>query len=647
MNSISEKKSELLPSEFDLYLFHEGTLLEGYNMLGSHVLSFQGKEGVRFSVWAPHAKSVSVVGDFNNWEGSSHPLKMIPNHGVWVGFIPGLKEGDLYKYEITNANGDKKLKADPYAFSSEVRPNTASIITRLDQYKWNDKKWIKNRDKADSYNNPMLIYELHTGSWKKKEDGSFYTYRELADELIDYVVEHGFTHIELMPIMEHPFDLSWGYQITGFYSVTSRHGGPSDFMYFVDQCHQKGIGVILDWVPVHFCRDEHGLGKFDGTPLYEPTDSKRADRPLWGTYSFDFTKMEIHSFLLSNLVFWMDMYHIDGFRIDAVSSLIYLNHDNPQQEKLFNQFGGEENLEAIEFIKKANEAIFKRYPGVLMIAEEATDYPLVTAPTSEGGLGFNYKWNMGWVNDVLTYMRLHPSDRCYHHNLLTFSFFYAFSENFVLPFSHDDVVHGKKSLLDKMPGDYWQKFANLRLLYGYLMTHPGKKLLFMGGEFGQFSEWKELEELDWMLLDYDSHSKLQAYFKELQHFYLMDSSLWRQDHEQDGFEWIDPDNHEQSVITFMRHGKRKGDYSIIVCNFSTEVYDNYRIGVPSTGSYIELFNSDSVEFGGSGQINTAAITVDKTPAHNQPYSMTIKVPPLAISIYRKETKKRKRGVVKK
>ncbi|MEH7237404.1 1,4-alpha-glucan branching protein GlgB [Bacillus sp. JJ1562] len=647
MNSTLEKEAELFPSEFDLYLFHEGTLLEGYKMLGAHVMTYKGVDGVRFSVWAPHAKAVSVVGDFNKWDGSENSLIMIPNSGVWIGFIPGLKEGELYKYKITNANGEKKLKADPYAFSSEVRPNTASVISRLDQYKWNDKKWIKNRDKADSYNNPMLIYELHTGSWKKKEDGSFYSYRELADEVIDYVIEHGFTHIELMPIMEHPFDLSWGYQITGFYSVTSRHGSPLDFMYFVDQCHLKGIGVILDWVPVHFCRDEHGLGRFDGTPLYEPTDSKRADRPLWGTYSFDFTKPEIHSFLLSNLAFWMDMYHIDGFRIDAVSSLIYLNHDNPQQEKLFNQYGGEENLEAIEFIKKANEAIFKRHPGVLMIAEEATDYPLVTAPTSEGGLGFNYKWNMGWVNDVLKYMRLHPSDRRYHHNLLTFSFFYAFSENFVLPFSHDDVVHGKKSLLDKMPGDYWQKFANLRLLYGYLMTHPGKKHLFMGGEFGQFSEWKELEELDWMLLNYESHSKLQAFFKELQHFHQMNSSLWRLDHAQEGFEWIDPDNHDQSVITFMRHGKRKGDYSIIVCNFSTEVYENYCIGVPSTGSYIEVLNSDSVEFGGSGQINATAITVDKTPAHNQPYSMTIKVPPLAISIFRKQTKNRKRGVVKK
>src|SRR5690606_10196620 len=479
MNSIAEKEIELFPSEFDLYLFHEGTLLEAYNMLGAHIMSYKGKDGVRFSVWAPHAKTVSVVGDFNNWEGSNHELEMIPNSGVWIGFIPGLKEGDLYKYEITTANGDKKLKADPFAFFSEVRPNTASVMTRLDQFEWNDKKWIRNRDKADSYNNPMLIYELHAGSWKKKEDGSFYTYRELADEVIDYCIEHGFTHIELMPIMEHPFDLSWGYQLTGFYSLTSRYGSPLDFMYFVDQCHQNGIGVILDWVPVHFCRDEHGLGRFDGTPLYEPVDSRRADRPLWGTYSFDFTKPEIHSFLLSNLAFWMDVYHIDGFRVDAVSSLIFLNHDNPQQEKLFNQFGGEENLEAIDFIKKANEAMFKRHPGVLMMAEEATDYPLVTAPTYEGGLGFNYKWNMGWVNDVLKYMRLHPADRRYHHNLLTFSFFYAFSENFVLPFSHDDVVHGKKSLLDKMPGDYWQKFANLRLLFGYMMTHPGKKLLFM------------------------------------------------------------------------------------------------------------------------------------------------------------------------
>lgn len=643
MNSIAEQDVDLFPSDLELYLFHEGTLLETYNMLGAHFIAYQGVVGVRFTVWAPHAKLVSVVGEFNRWDGTKNKLKKLPQSGVWVGFIPDLGEGELYKYEIENVNGEKKLKSDPYAFYSEVRPNTASITKRLDQYEWNDKKWLTKRDKESSYDKPILMYELHVGSWKKKDDGSFYTYRELADELIPYVLDHGYTHIELMPVSEHPLDLSWGYQLTGYYSITSRYGIPEDFMYFVDQCHLHEIGVILDWVPVHFCRDDHGLGRFDGTPLYEPADSSRADRELWGTYSFDFMKPEVHSFLLSNLMFWMDVYHIDGFRVDAVSSLIYLNHDNPKPEKLTNQFGGEENLEAIAFIKKANEEIFKRYPGVLMIAEEATDYPLVSAPTSVGGLGFNYKWNMGWVNDVLTYMKLHPSERRYHHNLLTFSFFYAFSENFVLPFSHDDVVHGKKSLLDKMPGDYWQKFANLRLLYGYFMTHPGKKLLFMGGEFGQFSEWKELEQLDWLLQEYESHTKLQSYVKELQQFYRTNHSLWRLDHEQAGFEWIDPDNHEQSVLTFIRHGKRKGDYSIVVCNFSTEVYEDYRIGVPSKGKYIEVLNSDSEFYGGSGQLNNEPIVVSSEPWHNQPYSMSIKVPPLAISIFQKLTKKRTRG----
>ena len=381
--------------------------------------------------------------------------------------------------------------------------------------------------------------------------------------------------------MEHPFDKSWGYQLTGYYSVTSRYGTPEDFMYFVDLCHQNNIGVILDWVPAHFCKDAHGLGRFDGTPLYEPIDFQKSERPAWGTYNFDFSKPEVVSFLISNAMFWMDVYHVDGFRIDAVSSMVYLNHDNPLPEKIKNQFGGEENLEAIQFIKKLNEAIFKKYPNALMMAEEATDFPLVTAPTNAGGLGFNFKWNMGWVNDILKYMNLDISHRPYHHNLLTFSLCYAFSENFVLSFSHDDVVHGKRSLLNKMPGDYWQKFANLRLLYGYFITHPGKKLLFMGGEFGQFIEWKDNDQLDWFLLEYESHSKLAQYFRTLQHFYQNTSCLWRQDHEQEGFEWLDPNNNEQSIISFIRKGKRKGDYVIVICNFSADVYHNFRIGVPS------------------------------------------------------------------
>ena len=645
-----ESREELYPSNFDLYLFHEGTLHESYKLLGAHFVTLEEKEGVRFAVWAPHARSVSVVGDFNNWNGEEHQMERIERSGVWVLFVPNLKEGELYKFEIHTLSNEKILKADPYAFYSEVRPRTASVLKRLDSYSWNDTKWMMNRKKEDVYHRPMSIYEIHLGTWKQKaingtvsnesNKGEYYTYRELADELIDYVVEQGFTHIELLPIMEHPFDLSWGYQLTGYYSVTSRYGTPEDFMYLVDLCHQRNIGVILDWVPAHFCKDAHGLGRFDGTPLYEPIDYLRSERPLWGTYNFDFSKPEVVSFLISNAMFWLDVYHVDGFRIDAVSSMVYLNHDNPLPEKLKNQFGGEENLEAIEFLKKLNSTVFEKYPNVLMIAEEATAWPLVTAPTNVGGLGFNFKWNMGWANDVLTYMKLDNSQRPYHHNLLTFSFLYAFSENFILSFSHDDVVHGKASLLNKMSGDYWQKFANLRLLFGYFMTHPGKKSIFMGGEFGQFIEWKDNDQLDWFLLEYESHSKLAHYFKVLQEFYKNSSCLWRLDHEQEGFEWIDPNNNQQSIISFIRKGKRKGDYCIVVCNFSADVYHNFRIGVPSLGKYVEVFNSDSTDFGGSGVCNSQSINVQKQPYHTQKYSMEVTVPPLAISIFMKQTKNR-------
>ncbi|MEH6949259.1 1,4-alpha-glucan branching protein GlgB [Bacillus sp. JJ634] len=638
MNNTVDACYEINPT--DLYLFHEGTLYESYKLLGAHFVKKANQEGVRFTVWAPHARGVSVVGDFNHWNGENHQMERIERSGIWVLFVPDLKEGELYKYKIHTPSNHIILKADPYAFYSELRPKTASVIKRLDTYNWQDSKWMAQRKKEDVYHKPMSIYEVHIGTWKQKETGEFYTYRELADELIEYVVDNGFTHIELMPVMEHPYDKSWGYQLTGYYSLTSRYGTPEDFMYFVDQCHQHQIGVILDWVPAHFCKDAHGLGRFDGTPLYEPIDFRRAERPAWGTYSFDFSKPEVVSFLISNAMFWMDVYHIDGFRIDAVSSMVYLNHDNPLPERILNQYGEEENLEAIAFIKKLNEAVFHKYPTALMMAEEATDWPLVTSPTDVGGLGFNFKWNMGWVNDILRYMKLDISHRPYHHNLLTFSLFYAFSENFVLSFSHDDVVHGKRSLLNKMPGDYWQKFANLRLLYGYFIMHPGKKLLFMGGEFGQFIEWKDEEQLDWLLLDYESHTKLARFFRTLQHFYQQSSCLWRLDHDQEGFEWIDPNNHKQSIISFIRKGKRKGDYALIVCNFSADVHHNFRIGVPSLGKYIEVLNSDDVSFGGTGQCNGQPIAVQKKPYHNQRYSMEITVPPLAISVFMKQTQKR-------
>ncbi|MBS4173068.1 1,4-alpha-glucan branching protein GlgB [Bacillus sp. FJAT-49736] len=635
-----------LPTELDIYLFHEGTLQEGYKIFGAHMTSREGIKGVHFLVWAPNALAVSVVGDFNQWDGSRHKMERIEQTGTWSLFIPMLGEGDLYKYEMLTPSGEKIMKADPYAFYSEKRPHTASIIYSLIKYAWCDQKWMEKRKRNEVYIKPMLIYEVHLGSWRKKADGSFYTYRELADSLLDHVIQCGFTHIEIMPIMEHPYDRSWGYQVTGYYSVTSRYGTPEDFMYFVDRCHQRNIGVILDWVPVHFCKDAHGLGRFDGTPLYESYDSRKAERPNWGTYNFDFEKPEVHSYLLSSIMFWLDVYHVDGFRIDAVSSMIYLNHDN-HITGLRNKYGGEENLEAIQFLKALNEVVFQKHPGIVMMAEEATAYPLVSHPTNLGGLGFNYKWNMGWTNDVLRYMQLDMNERKYHHELLTFSMLYAFSENFVLPFSHDELVYGKRSLLNKMPGDYSRKFANLRLLYGYYMTHPGKKLLFMGSEFAQFDEWKDLMELDWNLLEYDSHLQFYHYCISFHHFYKKMSSLWRLDHVQEGFEWVDPNNSTQSIIIFIRKGKRKGDYCIVVCNFSNASYKEYRIGVPSFGSYLEVWNSDDTSFGGDGQCNDKPIQAEKIPFHNQPCSMEITVPSLGIAIFMKATKKRRKDVLEK
>ncbi|MBB2478933.1 1,4-alpha-glucan branching protein GlgB [Bacillus sp. APMAM] len=633
------------PAEFDLHLFHEGTLYEGYKIFGAHLTELEEIKGVRFLVWAPNALSVSVVGDFNGWDGSRHKMERIQHSGTWALFIPELREGDFYKYEIHTAHGEKILKADPFAFYSEKRPNTASIIYTLNKYEWQDQKWMETRKKKDIYHKPMLIYEVHLGSWRKKANGDFYSYMELVDSLLNHVIQSGFTHIEIMPIMEHPFDRSWGYQITGYFSATSRYGTPEELMYFIDQCHQRGIGVILDWVPVHFCKDAHGLGRFDGTPLYESFDPLKAERPNWGTYNFDFEKPEVRSFLLSNAMFWLDVYHVDGFRIDAVSSMIYLNHDNHVNVTLKNKNGGEENLAAIQFIKSLNEAVFQKHPGILMMAEEATAYPLVSKPTYSGGLGFNYKWNMGWANDILRYMQLDMHERQFHHDLLTFSFFYTFSENFVLPFSHDEVVYGKRSLLNKMPGNYEQKFANLRLLYGYYMTHPGKKLLFMGSEFAQFDEWKDLTELDWNLFDYESHSKFYHYLVQLNYFYKNVSCLWRLDHESDGFEWVDPNNKTQSIIVFIRKGKRKGDYCIVVCNFSDTPYNGFRIGVPSYGNYLEVFNSDDRSFGGSGQCNEQRLQAERAPFHHQPYSMEITVPSLGMTIFMKETKKRRKDVM--
>jgi len=631
--SLSDIDDRIIPDDDQQYLFHQGNLFYSYKMLGAHIMELDGEMGVRFTVWAPNAQAVSVVGDFNDWDGRKNRMKKLNSQGIWVIFIAGLKEGDNYKYEILNANGHLILKADPYAVYSELRPRTASVIYPLDNYTWQDEEWQQEKSEHDPYKQPISIYEVHLGTWKKHEDGSLYTYRELADELISYVKKMGYTHIELMPINEHPFDRSWGYQLTGYYSVTSRYGNPDDFKYFVDCCHQNGIAVILDWVPGHFCKDEQGLRLFDGTTLYEYQDSRKAEKEEWGTLTFDYERCEVQSFLISNLFFWFDEYHLDGIRVDAVASMLYLNFGKKDQS-LRNEHGGKENIEAIEFIKKMNKAVFEHFSGILMIAEESSAWPMVSSPTYLGGLGFNYKWNMGWMNDMLKYMELDPIHRKWHHNLITFSLFYAFSENFILPISHDEVVYGKKSLLNKMPGDYWQKFANLRLFLAYMVTHPGKKLLFMGSEFGQFDEWKDLEDLDWDLLDYDMHKKTMKYSKTLNEFYLKEDALWYNDHQQEGFSWIDANNSDQSIISFIRRGEREDDYLIIICNFTPAYYGNYKVGVPEQRNYQEIFNSDQLEYGGSNKVNEGKFKAMDSQWNNCQYSIEIQIPPLAVSIFK-------------
>lgn len=624
------------PTEHDMFLFHQGNLFKSYRMLGAHITKEGKVLGVRFTVWAPNASKIYVVSNLNNWNGLEHPMHRINHSGIWSCFIPHATIGTTYKYEIHTYDGRIVLKADPYAFFSEVRPNTASVVTSLSDYKWNDHLWQQNKRKKNIYSEPLSIYEVHLGSWKRKANGEFYTYRELADELLDYVLEMGYTHIEVLPLTEHPFDRSWGYQTTGFYSITSRFGKPEDFMYFVDQCHQKGIGVLLDWVPSHFCKDDHGLRLFDGTPLFEYADERKAEKRDWGTLSFDFGKPEVNSFLISNAFFWLDVFHLDGLRVDAVSSMLYLNFGKEIQDHTTNKYGGEENLEAIEFLQKLNKAVFEAFPNTYMMAEESSAWPKVSSPVHLGGLGFNYKWNMGWMNDMLRYMEMDPVHRKWHHNLITFSFFYVFSENFILALSHDEVVHGKKSLLNKMPGDYWQKFANLRLLLGYMTMHPGKKLLFMGGEFGQFDEWKDLEQIDWYLLNYESHQTFHHYVKALNSFYRDQDALWQLDHTPNGFEWIDPHDYNQSIISFIRKGEDASNFLVIVCNFTPVVYYDYHVGVPVAGTYEEVINSDNTCFGGSGQIHETQLYSEPIPWHNQPYRITIKVPPLAMIVFKRK-----------
>ncbi|SDI73444.1 1,4-alpha-glucan branching protein GlgB [Alteribacillus bidgolensis] len=625
--------------EDDIYLFHQGTLFHSHHLLGAHPFKLDGKYGYRFTVWAPHAENVSVAGEFNYWNGSEHPLKKVSDEGLWAGFIPDIKNGTAYKYEILTAGGSKILKSDPYGFQAEVRPATASITYSHNDYQWTDDNWQKNQKHYNPYHSPLLIYELHAGTWKKKEDGTFYSYKELADLLVPYVKELGYTHIELLPLSEHPFDGSWGYQITGYFSITSRYGTPDDFKYFVNTCHQNNIGVIMDWVPGHFCKDDHGLRLFDGKPLYEYYDQRKAEKTSWGTLTFDFGRPEVQSFLISNAIFWFEEFHVDGLRIDAVASMLYLNFDkHNNEEPVFNSYGGEENLEAIALFKKLNETVFYYYPHALMMAEESSEWPFVSAPVHNGGLGFNFKWNMGWMNDILKYMEIDPIYRKHHHELLTFSLMYTYSENYLLPFSHDEVVHGKKSLLQKMPGDQWQQFAQLRLLFGYMMTHPGKKLMFMGSEIAQYDEWKDKEELDWVLLQFPLHEQMQYYVKVLNHFYKEYPCLYKKDYDPEGFTWIDADNNDQSILAFMRHGLKKEDFLIVICNFTPVVRYNFKVGVMEPGSYVEIFNSDYSKFGGSGQINEEVLFSTPIPWHHQAQSIQLKIPPFAISILRKVKK---------
>ncbi|AZH29757.1 MULTISPECIES: 1,4-alpha-glucan branching protein GlgB [Paenibacillus] len=625
-------------SSEDIYLFHEGTLYHSYRSLGSHLTVENGEQGVRFTVWAPHALHVGLATDRNNWNGEQDSLYRVPKSGFWSRFFPRISQGTFYKYDITGPNGERFLKADPYAVRAEVRPATASVVSSLDGYVWNDAAWRRKR--RAPYGKPLHIYELHLGTWKQKADGMFYTYREMAELLVPYVTDMGYTHIELMPLSEHPYDLSWGYQLTGYFALTSRYGEPHDFMYLVDRCHQAGIGVIMDWVPAHFAKDAHGLRRFDGSPLFEYADPLIAEKPGWGTLTFDYSKPEVRSFLISNALFWMDVYHIDGLRVDAVTSMLRLDFEKQEGQYCPNSKGGIENEEAIAFLQQLNETVFRYYPYALMMAEESSAWPMVTSPVSDGGLGFNYKWNMGWMNDTLDYMESEFDQRPERHNLLTFPIAYAYSENFTLPLSHDEVVHGKKSLLDKMPGTYEQKFAGLRALLGYQMTSPGKKLLFMGGEFGQFIEWKDEDQLDWFLLDYDSHRSLHAYSKALNHLYLQEKALWELDHSWDGYQWIEAEDRGQSVITYLRKGKKTGDTLVVLINFQPVQRENYRIGLQKAGSYMELLNSDHKDFGGSGQVNSGAIRTSKIPYHGQLHSLEVTIPPLSIVILKKTPPRR-------
>ena len=647
--------------EIDRHLFSEGNHHHIWRKMGAHLTEIDKKQGVMFCLWAPHAKSVSVIGDLNSWDGRHHPMQKRLG-GIWELFIPGLSEGDLYKYEIRTEKGHCYEKADPYGFQHEVRPAKSSVISKIDSFQWNDQSWISNRDNRDPLDQPISVYEMHLGSWMHassdepfinsngehrapvpaadmKPGSRFLTYKELANKVIPYVKERGFTHIELMPISEHPFDGSWGYQVTGWYAPTSRYGSPDEFRAFVDSCHKEGIGIILDWVPGHFPKDQHGLAYFDGSHLYEHSDPRIGEHKEWGTLIFNYSRNEVRNFLVANLIFWFDQFHIDGIRVDAVASMLYKDYLRPEGEWIPNEDGGNENFEAVRFLQQANHVLFQHYPGALSIAEESTTWPMVTEPTNVGGLGFNLKWNMGWMHDMLDYFEIDPWFRQFHQNSVTFSITYNYTENFMLALSHDEVVHGKSHLLHKMPGDDWKKFANTRALLTYMWTHPGKKTIFMGMEFGQRQEWNVWDDLQWELLEFEPHKGIRNLVDDLNKLYKNEPSLWKNDFDPYGFQWIDCDDTSNSVISFMRRENESNEWLVVVANFTPNFHESYKIGVPLEGFYKEIFNSDGFKYGGSNKGNMGGKETLKYNIHNYENALEIVLPPLSVSIFKHQLKR--------
>ena len=627
---------EPLLTDYDLHLLGEGNHWDCYNRLGAQLREIDGTKGVNFAVWAPNAEGVSVVGDFNEWSTKSHPMRKHAPGGVWELFIPELAVGTLYKFAVKQKGGQVVEKCDPYGFAAEVPPRTANIVTDLASYEWQDSEWLSVRKDHNALNAPMSVYEVHLGSWQRDPErpDEWMTYREIAPKLVEYCHKMGYTHLEFLPVSEHPFTGSWGYQPVGMFAATSRFGSPQDLMYLIDLCHQNGIGVFIDWVPAHFPKDDHGLRRFDGTALYEHEDPRKGEHPDWGTMIYNYGRNEVRNFLIANALFWLDKYHIDGLRVDAVASMLYLDYSREGSDWIPNMFGGRENLEAIDFLKKFNEECHLQHPGTLTIAEESTAWTGVSRPTYVGGLGFSLKWNMGWMNDTLRYMRHEPIHRKYHHDELTFSMVYAFTENFVLPFSHDEVVHGKGSMLDQMPGDLWQRFANMRLLYGYMFSHPGKKLNFMGGEFGQWNEWNCNTSLQWDLLQWESHQGLQNYMAHLNHLYTSEPAMYEQDFEGTGFEWVDCHDWEASTLAFLRKAKDPKDFVLVCCNFTPVPRHGYKIGVPEACWYEEVSNSDSAYFGGGNVGNDGGILAEAKESHGRPASMEVTLPPLGTVIFK-------------